>query len=82
MEATLNLNYSQILNLVMQMPVRSQLRLGRTLTRKSTEKELRHFLNTFKTDKINEEDILAETKAVRKARYITSSRDTSNTSWE
>lgn len=69
MEATLNLNYNQILNLVMQMPLRSQLRLGRTLTRKSTEKELRHFLDTFKTDKIKEEDILAETKAVRKARY-------------
>lgn len=69
MEATLNLNYSQILNLVMQMPIRSQLRLGRTLTRKSTEKELRHFLETFKTDEIKEEDILAEAKAVRKARY-------------
>lgn len=69
MEATLSLNYSQIWSLVSQMPVRSQLRLGKALTRKSTEQELRHFLDTFKTNEISEEDILAEVKAVRQARY-------------
>jgi len=69
MDATLSLNYTQILNLVMQLPVRSQLRLGKALTRNSTEQELRHFLDVFKTDEISEDDILAEVKAVRQQRY-------------
>lgn len=69
MNATLNLNYTQVLNLVMQLPVRSRLRLGKALTRNSTEYELRHFLNTFKTDELSEADIMAEVKAVRHERY-------------
>lgn len=70
MEAILNLNYMQIMDLVMQMPVRSRLRLGKALTRNSTEQELRHFLATFKTDEISEDDILSEVKAVRRQRYV------------
>jgi len=69
MEATLNLNYTQILNLVMQLPVRSQLRLGQALTRNSTGQELRHFLDVSETDEISEDDILAEVKTVRQQRY-------------
>lgn len=69
MDATLSLNYAQILNLVIQLPVRSQLRLGKALTRNSTEQELRHFLDVFKTDEISEDDILEEVKAVRQQRY-------------
>jgi len=69
MDATLSLNYTQILNLVMQLPVRSRLRLGKALTRNSTEQELRHFLDTFKTDEISEDDIMSEVKAVRQQRY-------------
>lgn len=69
MEATLNLNYTQIFNLVMQMPVRSRLRLGKALTRNSTEQELRHFLDAFKTEEISENDILEEVKTVRQQRY-------------
>jgi len=69
MDATLSLNYTQILNLVMQLPVRLRLRLGQALTRNSTEQELRHFLDTFKTDEISEDDIMSEVKAVRQQRY-------------
>lgn len=69
MDATLSLNYTQVLNLLMQLPVRTQLRLGKALTQNSTEIELRHFLDTFKTDELTEEDILSEVKAVRQQRY-------------
>lgn len=70
MEATLELSYDQILNLVMQMPTRLQARLGKALTKNSTEQELRHFLDVFRTDEISEEDILEEVKAVRAKRYV------------
>ena len=33
MEATINLNYNQVLQIVQQMPVRSQLRLGKYLAK-------------------------------------------------
>ena len=69
MDAVLNLNYSQILSLVKQLPTRTQLRLGRILTKDATEAELEHFLEAFKTDELCEEDILAEVKQVRKERY-------------
>lgn len=65
----LNLSYNQILNLVQQLPPRSKLKLGRTLTQQATTAELKHFLDTFRTDEITEEDILAEVKQVRKERY-------------
>ena len=60
MDAVLNLNYSQILSLVKQLPTRTQLRLGRILTKDATKAELEHFLETFKTDELSEEDILAQ----------------------
>ena len=65
MDAVLNLNYSQILSLVKQLPTRTQLRLGRILTKDATKAELEHFLETFRTDELSEEDILAEVKQVR-----------------
>lgn len=69
MNATINISYNQMLLLIEQMPVRSQLKLGKALTSKSIRAELNHFLNTFRTNEISEEDILAEVKAVRRKRY-------------
>ena len=69
MDAVLNLNYSQILSLVKQLPMRTQLRLGRILTKDATQEELEYFLDTFKTDELSEEDILSEVKQVRRERY-------------
>jgi len=78
MSATLTLSYNQILDLVQQLPARSQLRLGRTLTKEATRTELTHFLDTFRTDKISEEDILSEVKQVRKKRYASRKKEKSN----
>ena len=69
MNATINISYDQMLLLLQQMPVRSQLRIGKALTRQNTRAELTRFLDTFRTDELSEEDIMAEVKAVRQKRY-------------
>lgn len=69
MNVNIDISYNQMLTLLQQMPVRSQLRIGRALTRQNIRTELNHFLQTFQTDEISEEDILAEVKAVRRQRH-------------
>lgn len=69
MNATIDISYNQILQLLQQMPVRSQLRLGKALTRQNIRLELNQFLEAFRTDDISEEDIISEVKAVRRRRY-------------
>ena len=69
MNATIDISYNQVLLLLQQLPVRSQLRIWKTLTRQNIRAELAHFLDTFQTDEISEADILAEVKAVRRERY-------------
>ena len=63
MNATIDISYNQVLSLLQQMPIRSQLRV---LTRQTIRAELNQFLETFRTDEISEEDILEEVKAVRR----------------
>ena len=69
MNATIDISYNQILLLLQQMPKRSQLRIGKALTRQNIRAELNQFLETFRTDDISEEDIMAEVKTVRRKRY-------------
>lgn len=69
MNATIDISYNQIMLLLGQLPVRSQLRIGKALTRQNIRKELNYFLETFRTDELSEEDILKEVKAVRQKRY-------------
>lgn len=69
MNATIDISYNQLLLLLQQMPVRSQLKLGKALTSQSIRTELKYFLDIFRTEDISEEDILAEVKAVRHERY-------------
>ena len=65
MNATIDISYNQMLLLLQQMPIRSQLRIGKALTRQNIRAELNHFLDTLLTDELSEADILAEVKAVR-----------------
>ena len=69
MNATINISYDQMLTMLQQMPVRSQLRIGKALTQRNIRLELEHFLDVFKTDEITDEEILAEVKAVRRKRH-------------
>ena len=69
MNATINISYNQVLMLLQQLPVRSQLKIGRALTRQNIRAELNQFLETFRTDEISDDDILSEVKAVRRERH-------------
>ena len=69
MNATININYNQILTILQQLPVRSQLKIGKALTSPSIRTELNQFLETFNTDELSEDDILNEVKSVRRERY-------------
>jgi hypothetical protein len=44
MNATIDISYNQILLLLQQMPIRSQLRIGKALTRQNIRAELNQFL--------------------------------------
>ena len=69
MNATIDISYNQMMLLLEQLPMRSQLRIGKALTRQNIRKELNRFLDVFQTDEISEEEILNEVKAVRKKRH-------------
>lgn len=69
MNATIDISYNQILTLLQQLPVRSQLKIGKALTRSNVRAELNRFLDTFQTNELSEDEILAEVKAVRRERY-------------
>ena len=69
MNTTINISYNQVLMILQQLPMRSQLRIGKALMQKNVRAELMHFLDVFHTDELSEEDILAEVKAVRHERY-------------
>ncbi len=71
MNATIDISYNQILTLLQQLPIRSQLKIGKALTRNNIRIEMNYFLETFQTDELSEEEILAEVKAVRRERYAT-----------
>ncbi len=69
MNATIDISYNQILTLLQQLPVRSQLKIGKALTHPNVRAELNRFLDTFQTNELSEDEILAEVKAVRRERY-------------
>lgn len=71
MNATIDISYNQVLTLLQQLPVRSQLKIGKALTSPNIRTEMNRFLETFQTDELSEEEILAEVKAVRRERYAT-----------
>ena len=59
MNATIDISYDQILMILQQMPIRSQLRIGKALTRQTIRAELNQFLETFRTDEISEDIFVA-----------------------
>lgn len=65
----IELDYSQILQLIRQLPLPEKKKLTQELFRESVSSELNYFLNKFKTDELSEEDILAEVESVRRDRH-------------
>jgi len=71
--ATMNvpLTYNQVYAIVMQLPIREQLKLERRLSAERFTSPLRkiHKKNVVKNNPISEEEILKECKTVRSERY-------------
>ena len=61
----ISLSYNQILDLAKQLPNKQKEKLGRELTKESTEKRWSTLISKLQTDKISESEI---TKEVEKAR--------------
>ena len=69
--ASLNnrLNYSQILDLALQLSDEDKLKLNSELAAETSKIELNRLLQTFKNDEISLDDINAEVEIVRQKRY-------------
>ena len=63
---SLQLNFDQVLNLVLQLKDEEKLSLSRALVSSSRASKLRDLRNNFQTDEISEEEIIRECETVRK----------------
>ena len=66
---SLQLNFDQVLNLVLQLKDEEKLSLSRALVSSSRASKLRDLRNNFQTDEISEEEIVRECETVRKELY-------------
>ena len=66
---SLQLNFDQILNLVLQLKDEEKLSLSRALVRSSRASKLRELRNLFQNDEISEADIVKECETVRQEIY-------------
>ncbi|RLD56131.1 MAG: hypothetical protein DRJ05_11795 [Bacteroidetes bacterium] len=65
----ISLSYSQILNLVKQLPSREKLKLSKELAKETVDKRLSKLLNSFRTEDISEDEINNEVEKVRAELY-------------
>lgn len=65
----ISLNYSQILELVKQLPAKEKLKLSKELAKEAIDKRLTKLLNSFSTDELTEEMINKEVESVRTEIY-------------
>jgi len=65
----ISLSYTQILELVKQLPSRDKTKLSKELAKESTNKRLTRLLNSFRTDELSEDDINTEVEKVRSEIY-------------
>lgn len=71
----ISLSYSQILELVKQLPQKDKVKLSRELAREVKDKRLSRLLNSFRTDEISNEQIVAEVEEVRAELYGRKKKD-------
>lgn len=65
----LYLNFSQILNLVKQLPINEKIKLTKELEKEVIGNKLSELLMTFRTNELSEEIINEEVEKVRKELY-------------
>lgn len=65
----ISLNYSQILELVKQLPKRDKVKLSKELAKEALDTRLTRLLKSFSTDELTEEMINREVENVRSEIY-------------
>ena len=69
MEANINLSFSQILELVRNLPGEQKIKISQELEKETIGSKLTELLTAFRTDKLSIEDITAEVEQVRQDLY-------------
>ena len=69
MEANMNLSFSQILQLVKNLPGEQKIKISRELEKEAIGSKLTELLTAFRTDKLSMNDITAEVEQVRQDLY-------------
>lgn len=65
----ISLSYSQILELVRQLPKKEKAKLSKELAKEAVDKRLTHLLESFQTDELTEDMIDEEVEKVRAEIY-------------
>nr|MBI1231574.1 hypothetical protein [Cytophagales bacterium] len=65
MDAKINLSFSQILELVKNLPGEQKIKISRELEKETIGSKLTELLSTFRTDEISLDEITAEVEQVR-----------------
>lgn len=69
MEAKMNLSFSQILDLVRNLPGDQKIRISQELEKETIGSKLTELLTAFRTDKLSIDEITAEVEQVRQDLY-------------
>ena len=69
MEANINLSFSQILELVRNLPGEQKIKISQELEKETIGSKVTELLTAFRTDKLSIEEINAEVEQVRQDLY-------------
>ncbi|RED94611.1 hypothetical protein C7460_1206 [Marinoscillum furvescens DSM 4134] len=69
MEANMNLSFSQILELVRNLPGEQKIKISQELERETISSKLTELLTAFRTDKLTMDEITEEVEEVRQDLY-------------
>jgi hypothetical protein len=71
----ISLTYSQILDLVRQLPKRDKVKLSNELAKEAVDKRLSRLLHAFRTDDITEDEVHEEVEKARTEVYVKSQKN-------
>lgn len=69
MEANMNLSFSQILQIVRDLPGEQKIKISQELEKETIGSKLTELLSVFQTDKLSMNDITSEVEKVRQDLY-------------
>ena len=69
MEANMNLSFSQILELIRNLPGDQKIKISQELEKETIGSKLTELLKAFRTDKLSKDEITAEVEQVRQDLY-------------